>query len=98
MEQQSVSSVPVVNNTDRSWRGLVLLRDLLPLRERKSGFGRTTAARVARGELSLAPTDSLAVALERMREHESAACRSWTARRWSGRSHALPPAPRSTAR
>jgi len=70
MEQQSLASVPVVNSADRSWRGLVLLRDLAPLGERASGFGRTTAAKVARSELSLAPTDSLAAALELMREHE----------------------------
>jgi predicted transcriptional regulator len=70
MEQYSLASVPIVSSTDRSWRGLVLFRDLVSLRERTSGFGRTTAAKVARSELSLSPSDSLASALERMREHE----------------------------
>src|SRR3954471_684039 len=70
MEQQSLASVPIVNSADRSWRGLLLLRDLVSLRDRASGFGRTTAAKVARTELSLAPADSLDTALDLMREHE----------------------------
>src|SRR5215212_993335 len=70
MDQYSLASVPIVGSANRSWRGLVLMRELAELRERDPALERTSAAELAHRELSLSPADSLHLALDRMREHE----------------------------